>query len=636
MIASCLFGVFVLARILALGESEIPTSLNQIAALFWQDLLVALCFAALETKLQRPLYTWTIYAAISLYTAINIPIMRLFSSPLTWPMMGAIRGPMSDSIRHHLTPENLFSILVVLFAAAASPILARKKRFQSDWRFGSLALAITILAAFLSKGIETNGRDRNAIAILISSAIPRIDPIFTIEDWRVSPIDNPSKRVPNELKVAKSISEGSSYKNEVQESFSAFTGNSDCVFAESSGEVPQQFLDQFHGAAKDRNVIVMLLESAGAEYLKPYGASVDPMPNLSSIARESILVENAYSVYPESIKGLFTVLSSQYPAVDTSPNLLGKLHCTTLARVLKGHGYRTGLFHSGRFDYLGMRAIIENQGFEMLEDAGDIGGNRKSSFGIDESATIQRALQWIDAFSPKEKFFLMYLPIAGHHPYDSPEKGPFSEADDFGKYLNALHYGDGAIGELVSGLRQRKIYEKTLFVFLGDHGEAFGQHPGNFGHTLFIYEENIHVPCVIAAPGLFKNQIRDARVFSLIDTAPTILDLLGISTEDASALPFNGRSVLDNTNRMALFFADYSLGFLGLRDRNLKFIYELESGQSKLFDLRLDPTEQNNLASKFPQRAALYKRHLLRWSAAERGNILKNAGCSKPAKVRNS
>jgi len=56
----------------------------------------------------------------------------------------------------------------------------------------------------------------------------------------------------------------------------------------------------------------------------------------------------------------------------------------------------------------------------------------------------------------------------------------------------------------------------------------FGQHEGNYGHTFFLYEENIHVPLVIAVPGMVRREIRTTTVTSLVDIAPTVLDLLGL------------------------------------------------------------------------------------------------------------
>src|ERR1051326_5072491 len=102
----------------------------------------------------------------------------------------------------------------------------------------------------------------------------------------------------------------------------------------------------------------MSLESTAQRYLGIYGAEPDPMPNLSSLAREAIVFENAYAVYPESIKGLFSMLCSKYPAFGSSAENYGALPCRSVASELSSAGYRTGLFHSGRFGYLGMEAVI--------------------------------------------------------------------------------------------------------------------------------------------------------------------------------------------------------------------------------------------------------------------------------------
>src|SRR5258705_11428860 len=162
--------------------------------------------------------------------------------------------------------------------------------------------------------------------------------------------------------------------------------------------------------------------------------------------------------------------------MDTSSDTYARVTSTSVAAVLEREGYHTALFHSGRFMYLGMEAVVANRGYEVLEDAGAIGGHFESSFGVDESSTVSRALAWIDSLGRGEPFFLTYLPIAGHHPYETPERGPFPERSETERYLNALYYADGALGNLIQGLRARGLEESTLFVIFGDHGEAFGQH----------------------------------------------------------------------------------------------------------------------------------------------------------------
>jgi arylsulfatase A-like enzyme len=265
-----------------------------------------------------------------------------------------------------------------------------------------------------------------------------------------------------------------------------------------------------------------------------------------------------------------------------------------------------------------MREIVSGRGFDALEDAGDIGGNRESSFGIDESATVGRVLRWIDEDGAQRRpFFAVYMPIAGHHPYETPTAGPFAEKEEVDRYRNALHYADSAVKELVSGLESRGLLEETVLVLFGDHGEAFAQHDGNFGHTNFIFEENVRVPLIVVPPRM-SEQIRVRCPVSLIDVPGTICDLLAIDPPPQ----WQGGSAL-KPQGMSLFFTDYSLGLLGLRDGRWKFIYEVDSGRAKLFDLLSDPTEQRDLAQTEPQRCQKYQQRLLTWSGAQRDLVLR-------------
>jgi arylsulfatase A-like enzyme len=126
------------------------------------------------------------------------------------------------------------------------------------------------------------------------------------------------------------------------------------------------------------------------------------------------------------------------------------------------------------------------------------------------------------------------------------------------------------------------------------------------------------VPFVVAAPGLVSRQIRSSRVVSLVDTAPTVLDLVGLPVRER----YQGRSMLGSSlgaeQRPARFFADYSLSLLGLRDGRWKFIYEVDSGRSKLFDLDTDPHERINLADRHPEQIRAYAQDLRNWSAAQK------------------
>jgi arylsulfatase A-like enzyme len=304
--------------------------------------------------------------------------------------------------------------------------------------------------------------------------------------------------------------------------------------------------------------------------------------------------------------------------MDALPELYERVTTPSLAAVVRRRGYRTALFHSGRFRYLGMNAVVRGRGFEVLEDAGQIGGDRDSSFGIDEPSAVRRLLGWIDGLPRGNRFFAAYVPIAGHHPYETPEPGPFPERGDIDRYRNALHYADAAVGRLMQGLRDRGLERETVVLLVGDHGQAFGQHQGNFGHTLRVFEENVRVPLVISAPGSVAGPVRVRGLASHIDITPTVLDLLGVIADPGH----QGLSLLRGRRERAYFFADASLGLLGLREGGRKYIHDTDSGRSRLFDLYADPAELNNLADGQPDVADGYRREVYEWGRAQRGLIL--------------
>ena len=169
----------------------------------------------------------------------------------------------------------------------------------------------------------------------------------------------------------------------------------------------------------------------------------------------------------------------------------------------------------------------------------------------------------------------------------------------------------------MDGLRARHLENDTLLVIIGDHGEAFGEHPGNFAHTLFINEENVRVPFLVVAPGTIQGQTRIDRVASLIDTGPTILDLLGL----ASHASHQGASLLGPRRRMALFFTDYSLGWLGLVDQCWKYMYEVDNHHSRLFDICRDAAETLDRSPEEPQRTAAYRDRVTAWAAAQKERV---------------
>lgn len=591
----------------AAGRSSIrPEQILAAGARVHEDLWIALGFAALGAALALATRStpracgwanrglWIAYGLTAAFVAVNVPIAAVLGSPVTFPMLAGAGGALVDSVRVYVTPANLAALAIVLAGAVliprrvADPILARRPVWIGLGMAAGIALLIgSIASSIVAPAAAASQQSRNAVLVLAETA------------WR------------------------------------QWTGAAPAVAA---GEMPAagiaaegDAVDLRHlaGRAAGRNVVWIVLESTGASYLKPYGAVDDPMPNLTRLARGGLVFDHAYAVYPESIKGLFSLICSAAPAAytDAGQYAAGRRPCQDLPGRLSAAGYQTALFHSGRFVYLGMQAVIEDRGYDLTADAGSIGGPFASSFGVDEASTVEHILDFIDRRDPDRPFFVHYLPIAGHHPYESPGNGPrpFGESDEFHRYLSDLAAGDHAIGTLIAGLGARGLTDNTLWIISGDHGEAFYQHEGNFAHSLHLYEENVRVPLVIAGAGLagsFDPDRTDRRqvvrhvpqIASTIDIAPTLLDVLGI------AIPagYQGRTLLSPKPGLARFYTDHTVWRFGLRQGRWKYIAEVESGSGQLFDLASDPGERRDVAAAQPDRAARYRAELVRWAAEAR------------------
>lgn len=567
--ALSLLAVLLVAKGLVLALAGLTPTWTSPAVFFWQDGAVVLVWACVDLLTARARISWIAYGLAVAYVAINVPVTTILGSPLTGPMLHAARGALSDSVTHYLTPANLLLIAAVGVTGGVAPRLISRDVMVPRW--GAMILVVSVAAAAaVTPSYDTRGLERNALTTLVR--------------WpRIAVAAAPTASWRDSLNVSEAPTETAS----------------------SSAD-----LSTLRGAARGMNVVVVILESAGAQYLGAYGAAPDPMPVLGGLAASSLVFDAAYAVYPESVKGLYATLCGRSPQFGVSLETMietGQALCEPPAQALGAAGYATALFHSGRFGYLGMDALLATQRFDVLEDAGAIGGRVQSSFGVDEASTVRRLLAWT-ARSHAQPFFAVYMPAAGHHPYAANVPGPFPVGSDLDRYRNALHECDQALGALIDGLREQGTLDRTMVVIFGDHGEAFGQHPGNVGHTLFIHDENVRVPFIIRIPGVTSGR-RVASPVSLLDAAPTVLDLVGLPVPQTT----EGRSLLEPGARIAPFFADYSLGWLGLRDGCWKYQLNLNASRSSLFDVCRDPSETRDLAAGHQARVADYRARLTGW-----------------------
>lgn len=364
------------------------------------------------------------------------------------------------------------------------------------------------------------------------------------------------------------------------------------------------------------NVVLIVLESTRAQSTTPYAhetpqlaglpeaatalqAYLPTTPFLDKLARAGVRAQAAYTTVPHTTKSLVPIHCGLPPRIsaafeEASP---GALPSDCLARILKRHGWSTGYFTPCEAVFERNRELVEQFGFDTMvarEDLDPKGFAETNYFGLEDKAILQPALAWVD--KQPGPFFLAVLTLTSHHGYGLPptfQKHRYVADDKLSDYLNTLRYTDEFVAELHDGLRQRGKLDDTLFVVVGDHGEAFGEH-GIYQHDAIGYEEGLRVPFIVSGAGVGKPRVAGG-LWQNIDVLPTVLDALGLEVV-AGELP--GRSVLSQTGHERLFFSCWHKNqCLAMREGTQKTLFHYDKRPTEVFDLATDPLEKTDLAA---------------------------------------
>src|SRR5262249_13627635 len=132
-------------------------------------------------------------------------------------------------------------------------------------------------------------------------------------------------------------------------------------------------------------------------------------------------------------------------------------------------------------------------------------------------------------------FFLWVHYYDPHDPYDPPEPYKTKYATDL--YSGEIAYSDEQAGRLLKFLDQSGLRQRTLVVVVGDHGEGLNDHLEQT-HGVFIYDETLQVPLILAGPGVPPGRVIQTEVRS-IDLFPTVAEFLSLTTN----VPVQGTSL---------------------------------------------------------------------------------------------
>jgi len=338
----------------------------------------------------------------------------------------------------------------------------------------------------------------------------------------------------------------------------------------------------------EKNVLVIILESFGREYIGAYNDFEGYTPFLDSLMRHSLVCENAYANGKKSIEGIPAVISG-IPALTDKPYILsqyGSQKGNSIASILSNIGYHTSFYHGGHPGTMGFDAYAEIAGFDSYKDLASYPSYEKDydgKWGVFDEPYFQYYKTELDHIS--EPFFSTIFSLSSHHPYTIPEKynGKFSQGEI--PIHESVAYSDYSLKQFFDAAKTSDWYANTIFIITADH--TFKATHKEYQNSKGLYA----VPLIIFDPSDSISS-RVTKVCQQADILPTIIDYLQLDTTIVSF----GNSIWDEKG--------YAVNYLNNVYQYFEDGYLLQFNGEKslaLYDLEKDTLLKNNLILKLPK-----------------------------------
>jgi arylsulfatase A-like enzyme len=382
-------------------------------------------------------------------------------------------------------------------------------------------------------------------------------------------------------------------------------GGRDVQLELRSGPGDDPFLDYvfiadpviFVPAEAPARVVLVFVDTLRADHLSILGYERETTPGLDAFFADGAVFEQARSIAP------WTLPSTRTMITGAIPERWG--HVPTLQERFGDAGWATA-FLAGN--------VYLSSNFEMA----DGWGTHRVINWPNADVQIDRALDFLDENPDRPAFLMLHL-MDMHLPYTEPLAYRSRFAGERPEELDAVSFQRGSV---VSGAKTmgesgkqyvRDRYDNNLafvddqlmrfFEALGpndtvllvsDHGEEFWDH-GGFEHGHTLHDELLRVPMLWKGPGLTGGRFSEPT--SLLDVAPTLATVAGLSTEGMTGLPLqtlvSGEATAEFADRPQAFGRPlYGQRRWGGLDHGQKYV--TSKGKDALYDLAADPDEADS------------------------------------------
>jgi choline-sulfatase len=377
------------------------------------------------------------------------------------------------------------------------------------------------------------------------------------------------------------------------------------------------------------SVVLLTLDTTRADALGVYGGKSARTPTLDALAARGTRWMGAVTSVPLTLPAHVSLLTGLVPPEhgihDNGTAVLPK-EVPTLAAAFAARGYATAAFVASRV--LDRRFGLD-RGFQVYDDKAP--AEQIGEYGYPERNARQMtdaALEWLAKRPAGKPFFLWVHYYDPHAPYNPPDVDPSAPAAQL--YAGEVAYMDREIGRLLAGLPGGA--GRCLIAAVGDHGESLGEH-GERTHGVFVYHSTLHVPLIVAGPGVPTGKAV-AEAAPTLRLASTLLRLAGAGPTTFGE-PLPGLGSIGGKPAGTLYaesrFALTAYGWSPLEaafDGRWKLIV---APRPELYDLGSDPGETRNLLNDRREEARRLKGAL---QAAQRSFKPRKAEAADPELAR--
>lgn len=314
----------------------------------------------------------------------------------------------------------------------------------------------------------------------------------------------------------------------------------------------------FNGIGKDKNLIVIQVESLGNFAINRSYNEQELTPNLNKLINDqTIYFENYYQTIGKgnTSDAEFSTLNSLYPNIQGSCyEIYTDNTFYGLPWIMQENGYSTTAFHGYVGDFWNREEAYKYQGFQDFKSAEDFNINTHIGFGMADEEMFTQTIDYMKDL--KKPFFSFIVTLSCHHPYEMPPEYTnievLEEDQDtvFGNYMQAVHYSDQSLGLFLEMLKENDLYEDSIIVLYGDHhalnyriDEIRERMTSYLGYP-YQYDEMLNVPLMIHVPGLEKSEVKTITG-GQVDFLPTIANVMGTKINNPYIV---GRDLLNSNN----------------------------------------------------------------------------------------